>query len=417
MNFQSTKAALLIAWRYLFSKKKHNVINIISIISAIGIIVSSAALVIVLSVFNGMEGLVRNSFNRFNPDIEITAKEGKVIELDSFPLAQLKQLPNLKSLHEVVSDLTLVNYGECQVLTNFKGVSADYPAETGLEHLIYDGEFVLGTESQPAAVLGATVAGMLRLNLNGLEMIELYYPKRLKKNLTLSTEAFNRQFLKPSGVFLTNTEYDKDYLFIPIEIAKQLCDYDHQATSVELYLYSDVAPLKEVQKSVESIVGEKYVVKNQYQQEEDLFRTMKSEKLIIFFILTLIIIMATFNIIGVIGMMIVEKKKDISVLYTLGANRSFIKQIFLFEGAFVSFIGGILGILLGFIICLLQQYLHLVKLGDGSEGFIIDYYPVAMQGEDFFLVFLAVIIVTLFASMASLLGLQKGNKSLRRLED
>lgn len=417
MNFQSTKAALLIAWRYLFSKKKHNVINIISIISAIGIIVSSAALVIVLSVFNGMEGLVRNSFNRFNPDIEITAKEGKVIELDSFPLAQLKQLPNLKSLHEVVSDLTLVNYGECQVLTNFKGVSADYPAETGLEHLIYDGEFALGTESQPAAVLGATVAGMLRLNLNGLEMIELYYPKRLKKNLTLSTEAFNRQFLKPSGVFLTNTEYDKDYLFIPIEIAKQLCDYDHQATSVELYLYSDVAPLKEVQKSVESIVGEKYVVKNQYQQEEELFRTMKSEKLIIFFILTLIIIMATFNIIGVIGMMIVEKKKDISVLYTLGANRSFIKQIFLFEGAFVSFIGGILGILLGFIICLLQQYLHLVKLGDGSEGFIIDYYPVAMQGEDFFLVFLAVIIVTLFASMASLLGLQKGNKSLRRLED
>lgn len=417
MNFQSTKAALLIAWRYLFSKKKHNVINIISIISAIGIIVSSAALVIVLSVFNGMEGLVRNSFNRFNPDIEITAKEGKVIELDSFPLAQLKQLPNVISLHEVVSDLTLVNYGECQVLTNFKGVSADYPAETGLEHLIYDGEFALGTESQPAAVLGATVAGMLRLNLNGLEMIELYYPKRLKKNLTLSTEAFNRQYLKPSGVFLTNTEYDKDYLFIPIEIAKQLCDYDHQATSVELYLYSDVAPLKEVQKSVESIVGEKYVVKNQYQQEEELFRTMKSEKLIIFFILTLIIIMATFNIIGVIGMMIVEKKKDISVLYTLGANRSFIKQIFLFEGAFVSFIGGILGILLGFIICLLQQYLHLVKLGDGSEGFIIDYYPVAMQGEDFFLVFLAVIIVTLFASMASLLGLQKGNKSLRRLED
>ena len=416
MNFQSTKAALLIAWRYLFSKKKHNVINIISIISAIGIIVSSAALVIVLSVFNGMEGLVRNSFNRFNPDIEITAKEGKVIELDSFPLAQLKQLPNVISLHEVVSDLTLVNYGECQVLTNFKGVSADYPAETGLEHLIYDGEFALGTESQPAAVLGATVAGMLRLNLNGLEMIELYYPKRLKKNLTLSTEAFNRQYLKPSGVFLTNTEYDKDYLFIPIEIAKQLCDYDHQATSVELYL-DDVAPLKEVQETVESIVGEKYVVKNQYQQEEELFRTMKSEKLIIFFILTLIIIMATFNIIGVIGMMIVEKKKDISVLYTLGANRSFIKQIFLFEGAFVSFIGGILGILLGFIICLLQQYLHLVKLGDGSEGFIIDYYPVAMQGEDFFLVFLAVIIVTLFASMASLLGLQKGNKSLRRLED
>lgn len=416
MNFQSTKAALLIAWRYLFSKKKHNVINIISIISAIGIIVSSAALVIVLSVFNGMEGLVRNSFNRFNPDIEITAKEGKVIELDSFPLAQLKQLPNLKSLHEVVSDLTLVNYGEYQVLTNFKGVSADYPAETGLEHLIYDGEFFLGTESQPAAVLGATVAGMLRLNLNGLEMVELYYPKRLKKNLTLSTEAFNRQFLKPSGVFLTNTEYDKDYLFIPIEIAKQLCDYDHQATSVELYL-DDVAPLKEVQETAETIVGEKYVVKNQYQQEEDLFRTMKSEKLIIFFILTLIIIMATFNIIGVIGMMIVEKKKDISVLYTLGANRSFIKQIFLFEGAFVSFIGGILGIFLGFIICLLQQYLHLVKLGDGSEGFIIDYYPVAMQGKDFFLVFLAVIIVTLFASMASLLGLQKGNKSLRRLED
>lgn len=416
MNFQSTKAALLIAWRYLFSKKKHNVINIISIISAIGIIVSSAALVIVLSVFNGMEGLVRNSFNRFNPDIEITAKEGKVIELDSFPLAQLKQLPNLKSLHEVVSDLTLVNYGECQVLTNFKGVSADYSTKTGLENLIYDGEFVLGTESQPAAVLGATVAGMLRLNLNGLEMIELYYPKRLKKNLTLSTEAFNRQFLKPSGVFLTNTEYDKDYLFIPIEIAKQLCDYDHQATSVELYL-DDVAPLKEVQEIAETIVGDKYVVKNQYQQEEELFRTMKSEKLIIFFILTLIIIMATFNIIGVIGMMIVEKKKDISVLYTLGANRSFIKQIFLFEGAFVSFIGGILGILLGFIICLLQQYLHLVKLGDGSEGFIIDYYPVAMQGEDFFLVFLAVIIVTLFASMASLLGLQKGNKSLRRLED
>lgn len=416
MSFQSTKAALHIAWRYLFSKKKHNVINIISIISAIGIIVSSAALVIVLSVFNGMEGLVSSSFNRFNPEIEITAEDGKIIELDSFPLAQLQALPEVSSLQEVVSDLTLATYGDCQILTHFKGVSTDYPTATRLDQLIYDGDFSLGTEAQPTAVLGATVAGMLRLNLNGLEMVELYYPKRLKKNLTLGTESFNKQYLPPVGVFLTNTVYDKDYLFIPIEAAKQLCDYDRQVTSVELFLH-DEASLKSVQKEVTAIVGDKYLVKNQYEQEEDLFRTMKSEKLIIFFILTLITLMAAFNIIGVIGMMIVEKKKDISVLYTLGADRRFIRKIFLFEGAFVSFIGGMIGLLLGFIICLLQQYLHIVKLGNGSEGFVIDYYPVAMQGQDFLIVFLAVVGVSLFASVASLLGLHKGDDSVKRLEE
>lgn len=416
MKFQSTKAALLIAWRYLFSKKKHNIINIISIISAIGIIVSSAALVIVLSVFNGMEKLVLDSFNRFNPELEITPKQGKAIYTDSIPLKHIKELNDVLAVYEVVSDLTLASYGDYQILTHFKGVSESYPTTTKINELTYDGIFELKNAPAPTIVLGATVAGMLRLNLNSLEGIQLYYPKRLKKNLSTATESFNTQYFKPSGVFLTNTIYDKDYVFIPIETAKALCNYEQQISSIEIFLHPHTST-KEVQKNIEKLIGPNYNIKNQYQQEEDLFRTMKSEKLIIFFILSLIIIMAAFNIIGVIGMMIVEKEKDIAILHTLGANQKFIHKIFLFEGAFVSFLGGLLGILLGFIICLLQDYFHIVTLGDGSNNYIIDYYPVAMQGQDFLIVFLAIIAVSLFASFASLLGLQKRQNLLKRLEN
>lgn len=416
MKFQSTKAALLIAWRYLFSKKKHNIINIISIISAIGIIVSSAALVIVLSVFNGMEKLVLDSFNRFNPELEITPKQGKAIYTDSIPLKHIKELNDVLAVYEVVSDLTLASYGDYQILTHFKGVPESYPTTTNINELTYDGIFELKNAPAPTIVLGATVAGMLRLNLNSLEGIQLYYPKRLKKNLSTATESFNTQYFKPSGVFLTNTIYDKDYVFIPIETAKALCNYEQQISSIEIFLHPHTST-KEVQKNIEKLIGPNYNIKNQYQQEEDLFRTMKSEKLIIFFILSLIIIMAAFNIIGVIGMMIVEKEKDIAILHTLGANQKFIHKIFLFEGAFVSFLGGLLGILLGFIICLLQDYFHIVTLGDGSNNYIIDYYPVAMQGQDFLIVFLAIIAVSLFASFASLLGLQKRQNLLKRLEN
>jgi len=276
--------AFFIAWRYFFSKKKHHIINIISIISTIGIMVTSAALVIVLSVFNGMEDLVVRSFNQFNPDIKITAVEGKSFALDSFPVKKLETMPEIASVQEVVSDLSLIINEDRQMLAYLKGVNTSYPQTCGMKQLLFDGEFTLQDEEVFFAVPGAIVAGILQLNLNGFDLLKFYYPKRNKSNFATPSEAFNLECLQPSGVFLTNTEYDEKYIFVPIAFARELCDYEDEVTSIELFLKSK-KKLSLTQKKVENIVGSAYKVQNQFQQEELLFKTIKSEKLVIFIIL------------------------------------------------------------------------------------------------------------------------------------
>lgn len=382
----------------MFSKKKHNIINVISIVSMVGIGVSAAALVIVLSVFNGMEGFVQQCFNSFNPDYQITAQEGKTFAVDSFPMDKLKAVDGVKGVYEVVSDLTLMTYDERQILVTLKGVEANYLSETKLDTLVIDGYSQLKYDSNyNAAVLGAVVAGNIQLNLRSPKMLKIYYPKRLKKNLSDPLTAFNTDMLLASGVFASYTDYDSKIVFVPIDFARQIMDYEGQVMSVEIQVEDKLLNAK-MQNELQGVVGQNFVIKSKYQQEAMLYKTMKSEKLIVFVILAFILFIAAFNIIGTLGMLIIEKKNDIGTFYAMGARKSLVKLIFCVQGSCVSLMGGLSGLLLGFIVCLLQQTFHIVKLG-GGEGYLLDYYPIQMEALDFLLVLLTVMIISFITSM------------------
>ncbi|MBO4645194.1 MAG: FtsX-like permease family protein [Bacteroidales bacterium] len=403
------RSAFFIAWRHFFSKKKHGIVNIISVISMVGVLSGTAALVIVLSVFNGMEDVVVNSFNDFNPDFKITAVQGKSFGVDTFPADRLRALKGVKAVEEVVSDLVLIEYGESQHLIELKGVSENYIAAGGFDKMLIDGSFQFHTEEpqvdeylnavyEPGdcGVMGSRAAGTLRLNLNSQETIKLYYPQRQSRALAREKD-LTKKYLIPGGVFESQTEYDARYLFCSIDFARSLMSYEGAMTSVEVFL-DPSAHMDQLQPEIEKIVGKQYHVKNRFQQEELLFKTVHSEKLVIFIILAFILFIAIFNIVGTLAMIIIEKKEEIVVLRYLGADSSLIRGIFVLEGMFISFVGGVLGMVLGGVVCLLQQTFHWVKIGDGTGSYVIDYYPVRMDAMDFLIVFVLIFVISLLAS-------------------
>ncbi|MBQ9508564.1 MAG: ABC transporter permease [Bacteroidales bacterium] len=397
MKSNSFQTARFIGLRYLFSPKKHHAINVISIISMIGIMVSSAALIIVLSVFNGMEGLVRSSFNSFNPDYQILPKEGKVFATDTFPMAELQKLKSVQEVFEVVSDMTLMTYNEKQLLVSVKGVSPDYLHSMGIDSLLIDGNATLQYSEGPAAVMGAIAAGNIQLNLHSPEQLKVYYPKRLLKNLADPSKAFNIDYVIPAGVFASYTEYDEKYVFVPLDFARSIMNYENEVTSIELKLRNPGNYAK-IRTSIEKVLGGNYILKDKYQQEESLYKTMKSEKLMVFVILAFILVVAGFNMIGTLSMLIIEKKDDLSVLYAMGARKSLVRKIFLVQGGFISLLGGLAGLLIGLLVCFLQMKLHIVGLGDGSSGYLINYYPVQIEWLDFAFVLLTILIISLITS-------------------
>lgn len=397
MKSNSFQTARFIGLRYLFSPKKHHAINVISIISMIGIMVSSAALIIVLSVFNGMEGLVRTSFNSFNPDYQILPNEGKVFSTDTFPMAELQKLDGVQAVYEVVADMTLMTYNEKQLLVSVKGVSPDYLHDTGIDTLLYDGNASLRCGEGSAAVLGAVAAGNIQLNLHSPEQLKVYYPKRLLKNLSDPSRAFNIDYITPVGVFASYTEYDEKYVFVPLDFARAIMNYESEVTSVELKLRNSHDYAK-IRPSIEQVLGGHYLLKDKYQQEETLYKTMKSEKLMVFVILAFILVVAGFNMIGTLSMLIIEKKDDLSVLYAMGARKSLVRKVFMVQGGFISLLGGLAGLLIGLLICFLQMKFHIVGLGDGSSGYLINYYPVQLEWLDFVMVLLTILIISVITS-------------------
>lgn len=386
-------------------------VNIIAIISAVGVMSGAAALIIVLSVYNGLEDLVSDSFNAFNPDFRITVKEGKSFDLSTFPLDKLGKVEGVKSVEEVVSDLVLIDYDDHQYLIEVKGVNDSYVEQltSRKSNLLIDGSFKFHpdtadfNEEQPMiygdcdfGVMGSRAAAMLRLNLRGAEQIKLYYPQRKSKALAREKDLIKR-YLVPGGVFESQTEYDDRFLFCSIDFARSLMSYEGEATSVEIFL-DNPEKFNKVQTEIQAIVGQDFVVKNRYEQEAVLFKTMQSEKVIIFAILAFILVIAIFNIIGTLAMIIIEKREDTSVLNILGADKSLVRNVFMLEGMIISFLGGLLGMLLGWIVCFLQQTFHLITLGNGSGSYIVNYYPVRMDVMDFVLVFATVFLVSLLVS-------------------
>lgn len=374
----------------------------------IGIMVSTAALVVVLSVFNGMSDIIGGWFNALHADFEVTLQEGKSFSIDSFPINQLRQHPQVEAVNEIVCDLSLANYEDRQELLYIKGVPDNYFRENHFETMLVDGDTAFWKMRQPCAIMGTGVAGRMEINLLSYDLLKLYYPKRTKKNFANAADAFNTHYLMPNGVICTNTNYDENYIFCPIAFVRELMNYDGEVTSVEIQLKEGVNAEK-FRPQLERIVGEKYHVRDKYEQEESLYRTMKSEKFVIYLILAFILILAAFNIIGALGMLILEKKTDTAVLFSMGASKSLIQRVFVYEGLMVSALGGLAGTIVGALICLLQQTFHIVKLGGGGTHYIIPYYPVQMRFSDLLMVVVTILVISFLTSLIPAYNLKKSN--------
>lgn len=392
MNFP-----LYIARRYLVSKKSHNIINIISAISVAGVTIGTMALIIVLSVFNGFEKLVISLFNSFNPDLQITIMAGKTFNSDSIPEDRIRKVPGVRYLTEVIEENALIKYKDKQYIVTMKGVSEDYQRMSGIDTMISAGKFLLQEDDKNLCVLGYGVAYYLGANIEDyLNPLTFYVPKRTATISGMSDNAFSSDVIFPSGFFSIQEEFDSKYVILPLSFVKKILDYSKEITSIEVGIAKG-SDLDEIQKNIQQIVGMNWLVKNRFQQQEVLYKIMKSEKWAIFLILSFILFIATFNVIGSLSMLILDKKKDIAVLQSMGATQPLIKRIFLFEGSMISFFGAIAGLVLGGIICRLQQIFGFIRLGSAGSTFVVSSYPVNMQITDFIYVFLIVISIGFLA--------------------
>ena len=386
---------LFIAKRYLVSKKKQNIINIISGISVVGIIVGTAALVIVLSVLNGFISLINNFYSDFDPDLKITAAKGKMFNPADFPTDTLKQLPGVLNYAEVVEEAAMLKYGKQQYFAVVKGVPDNYDLFTNIDSLIVDGNFSLKNQGISYAIVGQGVAYNLGLKLNFVDPIRIYVPKRGRQT-SITARSINYNYIFPSGIFSALEEVDSKYLIVPYDFAAELFESKNQISAIELNLAKDVNH-KKIQKEVENILGNAFHVKNKYQQHDLIYKTMKSEKWVAYLILVFILIIASFNILGSLSMLIIDKREDIMILRSMGASSKLIRHIFLFEGWLISALGAILGSLLGMFICWLQiQYGFVTFPGGGS--FIISAYPVQIIFTDILFIFGVVIIIGFVAA-------------------
>jgi len=377
-----------IAKRYLFSKKSHNVINVISGISVLGFTVGTMALIIVMSVFNGFESVVIKLFNSFNPDIQITAKEGKTFDISTLAIDKIKQIKGVVYITDVIEENALLKYKDKQFIATIKGVRSDYNILSGLDTMMAEGKFILEKDSNNYAVIGQGVAYNLGLNTNDIfNPLEIYVPKRGNNNFTNPLESFYSEVVFPSGIFSLQQEYDVKYVIIPIRFARKLLNYDNQLTSVEIVLDANEDKEK-IQKQISEIAGTKFIVKNRFEQQEMLYKIMKSEKWAIILILSFILLIATFNVIGTLTMLILDKKKDISILWSMGANRKLIRRIFFIEGLMITFIGASLGLILRY---------GFIRMPD-SGSFVITAYPVNMKLTDFAFVFIIDIVIGIITS-------------------
>lgn len=405
--------SLYIARRYLFARKSRNAINIISGISMLGVGVGAMALVVILSVFNGFDEVVKSLFNSFDPDLRITAVKGKVFTPDE-RLKQVKDLPGVMYLSEILEENALLKYGERQHLATVKGADESFLKVTGIDSMVYNGEMILKDNNRSYAVVGQGVAYSLQIGLNFINPLFVYMPKRVGTiNLSNPDDAFRRNYLFPSGIFAIEQDYDSRYVIVPIDFMRELLDYTDEVSAMELKLNPEFDP-KETQKTISELLGDEFLVQNREQQNELFYRVMKSEKWAIFLILTFILIIASFNIIGSLSMLIIDKKNDIRSLRNMGASQQLISRIFLMEGWLISIVGSLIGISLGTLISWLQDRFELLKLS-GSGTFVIDAYPVQLKLTDVLLVWITVLFIGFLAARYPVKQISK--KYLKEIEN
>ncbi len=394
---QEVNISFYIARRYLLGKKSRNAINIISAISVLGVATGTMALVIVLSVFNGFDHVVKSLFNTFDPDIKISAVEGKTFTPDPSTLHAVTSLPGVLAMSEVLEENVLLVYGEKQHIATIKGVDDAFPEVSGIDSMIYDGEMKLKDRNRAYAVVGQGVAYSLRIGLSFIDPLFVYtIDRKAKLNMSNPEESIRRDFLYPSGIFAIEQDFDSRYVICPIEFVRELLSYQSAISFLEIKLDPRFPP-EAVQAEIAQIMGEKFMVKNRQQQNELFYRVMKSEKWAIFLILTFILIIASFNIIGSLSMLIIDKKSDILTLRNMGAGNRLIERIFLVEGWLISVIGSFAGLILGITISWVQQRFGVIKL-TGSGTFVIDAYPVQIEPADIGMIWITVLVIGFIAA-------------------
>lgn len=385
-----------IAKRYLFSKKSHNAVNIISIVAVCGVAVATMATVCSLSVLNGFRGLVTEMFGFFDPELKITPVKGKVFDPNTVMFQEVRSMPEIDLIAESLEDNVMINYRGRQGLAILKGVSDEFVSLANFGTILIDGDTVLKNEVNNFALLGFGIAGNIGVNAGFVFPMEIDAPKRnVKVNLSNPIASINREYAYIGGVFQVNQAvYDENYVIVPIRLARDLFDYEKEVSALEIKMKAGTS-IKEAQAKIQKTTGAGFYVKDRYRQQEDTFKMINIEKWVTFFILIFILLIAAFNIIGSLSMLIIDKQADVITLRNLGLDNRRISGIFLFEGWLISASGAVGGIVSGVLLCLGQQHFGWLRLGNGN--FSVNAYPVIVSFSDLLFVLITVLLIGFFS--------------------
>ena len=388
--------ALYIARRYLFSKKSHNAINIISAISVCGVALATLALVCTLSVFNGFHDLISGFFTHFDPDLKVEAVKGKTFSPDTSALATLRALPEVEVVSLTLEDNAMAKYKGQQVMVTIKGVDDEFQALTHVEEILYGSpEFKLYDAVADYGVLGIQLMYTLGTGFDPYDPVEVYAPRRgVKVNLTNPMASFHHEplYLPGNVLNINDARYASSYIVASLDYARRLFDYDTEVSAIEIRLLPK-ANVAKAKQNIAAIMGEGYTVKNRYEQQAATFKVVEIEKFVTYLFLCFILMVACFNIISSVSMLILDKQANAETLRSLGATEGFVARIFIYEGNLIALLGAVIGLVLGVVLCLLQQELGLIALGGGGQ-FVVDAYPVRVKFSDLILVLMSVIAVS-----------------------
>ncbi len=388
------KTELKIAWRYLFAKKQYNAIHIISGISAAAVGVVTAAMVCVLSVMNGFGVMVEQLFSQFDPDIRIEAVSGKSFHDQGERFDALRQLSEVAMVSQSIEETALLQFEDKQMPVRLYGVDSVFPTLTHIENIITEGHYEVYDGAFDRAVLGQGLAWQMGIGARFISPLQLYAPKRnAKVNMLRPDQSFNDEVCFIAGTFaVQQVKYDNEVMLVDIGLTRRLLDYGNDEVSALLIKVAPHTSVKQAKKAIQSLLGEGFAVLDRYEQQADFFRILRVEKLLTTLLLVFILLIASFNIIGSLSMLILDKQTDIQTLSHLGANKKMIQRIFLFEGWLISALGAMVGLAIGLIVCLAQEHLGILKLGNGTE-YVVSAYPVAVQTTDVLIV--AAVVLTL----------------------
>ncbi|QDH78859.1 ABC transporter permease [Echinicola soli] len=388
--------SFFIASRYFRSKKKRNFINILSRIAMIGVAVGTMALVIVLSVFNGLEDLIRGLYASFDAPLKVELVKGKSFEVSDGFLDSLNALGGVEAITEVIEDNALLKYGEDQMVVTMKGVSDEFLDEERFDQGYFAGEMTLGDVKQPKAIMGRGVSFMLGVDpKNEFEQLRMFYPKAPRAGTIDPRQMYNSGRLGLAGTFALEKKFDDNYVVVPLTFARDIMGYGNKRTALEVKVAAG-ASVSHVKAKMRELLGDDFTVKDTDEQHAGLLRAIRIEKLFVFITLTFILAVASFNIFFSLSMLAIEKKKDIAVMIAMGATEKLIRSIYIKQGAIIAFSGAIVGLVLGFLVCWLQDRFGLVSLGVASS--VVDSYPVKMIWTDFLWTSLSLIVITFFAA-------------------